>query len=234
MWSSHKTIPITSYFVRDYNMVKGPEPVPPNRVNMQGGFWIVKPHRGVFEELCEILRDGVDYSAEGGWGGPHLMPSHYYGVAQIQGLLSYYYGFFRPFSSVELNRCHYNNMVDNPNRRQACHGEELTRQCQDCRYTPLSKIRSIHLTLCQKPWWCPGWIKEVQCSKFHYEWHRIREDLESLVKAPPQSASKQVNTSDMTSVLGRFRRHCRRSGSKGYRPIDPSVFSKLPSRSNPK
>jgi hypothetical protein len=230
MWSTLKTIPITSYFVRDYNLIKSDVNIPPPRVNIQGGFWIVQPNQAVFEEFCDILRHGHGYTQASGWGGPQLPPSHYYGVAQIQGLVSYYYGYVRPGSSVELNKCFYNNMVDNPTKRQACK-ESTSGPCQDCRHTPISQIRSIHLTLCQKPWWCPLWIEEPQCSKFHYEWHRIREDFEAKMRSTSLSLTRDlpnpVNTADMKDVLGRFPRHCTRKGSKGYKPIDPGVIASV-------
>jgi hypothetical protein len=229
MWSNFKTIPVTTYFVRDYNLIKSTVNVPPTRVNIQGGFWIVQPNQAVFEEFCAILRDGHGYTKASGWGGLQLPPSHYYGVAQIQGLVSYYYGHVRPGSSVELNKCVYNNMVDNPTRRQACQESTLSGPCQDCRHTPISQIRSIHLTLCQKPWWCPLWIEEPQCSKFHYEWHRIREDFEAQLRptTSPRAIQNPVNTADMKDVLGRFPRHCTRKGSKGYKPIDPALFADM-------
>ena len=241
MWSPEKKIPITAYFTRDYNSAKEIHETPPNRVNIQGGFWIVKPHKGAFEELREIIKDGHQYSSEWGWGGRKKMSykSAWYGTAQVQGLISYYHSFVRPGGSVELNKCLINNMVDQP--RKGCYptdqqmGAEkaaaavgMTGQCEDCRNTELSKIKSIHFTICQKPWWCPLWIEEPQCAKFHYEWHRIRQDLEvawDLASPIDADAMNAVDTTDMKKVLSAFPRHCRRQGSKGYQPI-PFPFLK--------
>jgi hypothetical protein len=221
MYTPYKKIPITAYFTRDYNMVKQLHTTPPNRINVQGGFWIVQPHSKVFDELVEIIQDGHEYTSAAGWGPDHLHPSAYYGVAQIQGLLSYYYGHVRPGSSVELNKCAYNNMVDQP-RAECTEGMEVSNgQCLDCRTTPMDQIRSIHLTLCQKPWWCPAWIEEPQCSRFHYEWHRIRQDLEVTLGLQDSRYMQldTIDTSDMRQVLGHFPKHCSRPGSKGYHPI---------------
>lgn len=194
------------------------------------------PNTKVYQEMRSVILGGHNYTKEWGWGGPQsgLPQSHYYGVAQIQGLVSYYYSFVRPGSSVELNKCSYNNMVDKP--RLACPTTSDTDAlstspsaggpCQDCRKTPLSQVRSIHLTLCQKPWWCPLWIKEPLCSKFHYEWHRVRHDFQVKHNLSPLQRRKGSNmemdsaqVSDMEHVLGAFSHHCRRQGSKGYRPI---------------
>ena len=38
----------------------------------------------------------------------------YYGVQQIQGLYAHYYDFVRPGTSMELDQCVYNSMVDGP------------------------------------------------------------------------------------------------------------------------
>ena len=39
----------------------------------------------------------------------------------IQGLLPYYYEHLHPGRAVELNRCVYNNMADNPTTEEAIH-----------------------------------------------------------------------------------------------------------------
>jgi hypothetical protein len=44
-------------------------------------------------------------------------------------------------------------------------------------------VITTHFTLCQKPWECHAQdgdrIQERLCRKFHGEWFRIREDLET-------------------------------------------------------
>ena len=149
MWATRKSIPITSYFTRDYNMAKQMHETPPNRVGMQGGFWVVQPNLQVFDDFIEVILDGHNYTSEWGWGGTNLPKASYYGGAQIQGLVSYYYGFIRQGISVELNKCTYNNMVDRP--RAACIEAGMTdTQCEDCRRTPIERVRTFHLTLCKK------------------------------------------------------------------------------------
>ena len=61
---------------------------------------------------------------------------------------------------------------------------------EECRDTPLSAIKNVHFTLCQKPWECaPATQKNDRhglCLSLHQKWHRVRADLEAhlgLVRA---------------------------------------------------
>ena len=77
----------------------------------------------------------------------------------IQGLIPYYYEYLHNETGggVELNRCIYNQMADNPTTQRTvkdipqgnCRtGEEV---CEDCRARPLEDIVTFHFTICQKP-----------------------------------------------------------------------------------
>jgi hypothetical protein len=169
---------INAYFTRDYNMLTHAGFRKPIETSMQGGFMVVRPNVTVFQEYLNIILEGK-YEAGQGWGAPELRFGGTYGAAQIQGLVTYYYGHFYPGTAVELNRCIYNNMVDNPRDK---HGKCLSPQqdapCEDCRLTNISEVVTTHFTECQKPWWCHGHHKQDLCHQTHREWFKVRMELE--------------------------------------------------------
>ena len=155
--------------MRDYNMA----PVGKEHVCIQGGFFVVRPNRTVFEEYLEIILEG-DYRGGSGWGG--LGWGGTYGAQQIQGIMAYYYDHLHPNTAVELNRCVYDTMADNPrNKEGVCRKPVMNDYCEDCRKTQISNIKLIHFTICQKPWICYGNKKVLdQCDRFTREWFRMR------------------------------------------------------------
>ena len=182
MW---KDLPehIDAFFTRDYNMIiPGQRPV--HQIGVQGGFLVVRPNKQVFQEYIDIILEG-NFTVAKGWGETY---GGYYGAATIQGLASYYYGHVRPGTAVELNRCVYNNMADNPRGGEPdnfCRSSET--ECEDCRLTNISLVKSVHYTDCYKPWKCTAGINnpwksgtENQCLIFHHEWFRVRRSLENL------------------------------------------------------
>ncbi|KAL9187354.1 hypothetical protein ACHAXT_001457 [Thalassiosira profunda] len=184
---------IDAYFTRDYNMVNPGH----KHVGVQGGFLIVKPNMDAFHEYVDIVKEGRFFQGSGwegkGYGG-------YFGAQQIQGICSFYYDYRHPGTAVELNRCYYNAMADSP--RQAAKGKtepgkcrDGRDECQDCRETPLEEVKSVHFTLCSKPWKCPIWAGQTDltkdiCAKFHSEWFRIREDLDKSIALAEGEAYK--------------------------------------------
>ena len=207
---------IDAYFTRDYNLIHPGK----KHVGMQGGFFIIRPNMTVFEEYQSIVLEG-NFEAFVGWGG--LGYGGYYGAQQIQGLMPYYYDHLRPNTSLELNRCIYNSMVDNPYLKLKkvettnCKTEEET--CEDCRRTEVSDIKSVHFTICQKPWGC-DWITNKNtmavCNPLHHEWFRIRKDLEETWE------KENLNfRSDRSGKLksDHFNGFCTRGGKLGYIPI---------------
>ena len=77
----------------------------------------------------------------------------------IQGLIPYYYEYLHNETGggVELNRCIYNQMADNPTTKPTVddlpQGKCRTAQavCEDCRARPIEDIVTFHYTICQKP-----------------------------------------------------------------------------------
>lgn len=100
---------ISLMFTKDYNVVA------PRRRDkpFQGGFFMIKPSLKTYEEFVNIVRGGdyIDTPRAKGWGGK-VGPFH--GGMTIQGLLPWYFEYLHPGQAVELNRCVYNNMADNP------------------------------------------------------------------------------------------------------------------------
>lgn len=181
---------------------------------VQGGFLVLRPDMDVYSEFVEIIREG-NFQESTGWGG---VIGVFYGSMTFQGIIPYYYDYLHPGQAVELNRCIYNQMADNPKDKRTVNdipqGKCRTRQdeCEDCRSRPLEDVVSVHFTLCQKPWLClpqqDNVIQQRLCRKFHHEWHRIRSDLEhSWGRSEIGNGGYQKE---------HFYGHCKTFGQSGY------------------
>ena len=177
----NKPVPenIEAFYTKDYNMVH----VGHKHPGVQGGFLVLKPNLEYFEEYKRIILDG-NFRQGAGWAGKY---GGYFGAQQIQGICSYFFEGVHPGTAVELNRCIYNSMVDDPKgpKRKKAEGPDMVcrdgkETCEDCRETDFEKIKSVHFTLCQKPWVCPLYAIERSrlCKDFHTSWFRIRKDWE--------------------------------------------------------
>ena len=173
---------IDAFFTRDYNLVH-PGRRQPHQIGVQGGFLVVRPNMTTIDEYVDLILEG-EFNPHEGWGGK-LRYGGYYGATTIQGLAAYYYGSIRPHKAVELNRCVYNNMVDQPKIDDKCKTTEDT--CEDCRLARLENVKSVHFTVCWKPWFCLGddthWQEGTGdlCSQLHHEWFRIRNEFEKSI-----------------------------------------------------
>lgn len=185
---------------------------------VQGGFLVLRPDMDVYHEYVSIIKKG-DFRQKGGWGG---LVGPFYGSMTFQGLIPYYYDVLHVSEAVELNRCVYNQMGDNPKDQRTVnditHGRCRTNQdeCEDCRSRPLSDIVTSHFTLCQKPWLClpqdSDIIQQRLCRKLHHEWHRIRADLEE--------SWGRKHFGSGTFQKDHFYGHCTKFGKNGYIPIE--------------
>eukprot|EP00557_Chaetoceros_sp_GSL56_P010014 CAMPEP_0176478180 /NCGR_PEP_ID=MMETSP0200_2-20121128/1044_1 /TAXON_ID=947934 /ORGANISM="Chaetoceros sp., Strain GSL56" /LENGTH=432 /DNA_ID=CAMNT_0017874091 /DNA_START=54 /DNA_END=1349 /DNA_ORIENTATION=- len=175
--------PINAFFTRDYNMRSaGKKPV-----GVQGGFLVIRPSMQVFEEFRAIIRKG-DYRKGSGWGGKGYGP--FYGSMTFQGIIPYYYDEIHHGTAIELNRCVYNQMADNPRDKRTVNNvvsgkcRDGRQDCEDCRERNIEDIVTAHFTLCQKPWHCLPHDQDVLqhrlCRSLFGEWYRIRADLERL------------------------------------------------------
>lgn len=150
---------------------------------VQGGFLVLRPDLEVYGEFVRIIKKGIH--KPGGWGG-RIGP--FYGFMTQQGLLPYYYDILHKMNeAIELNRCVYNQMMDDPrdnsegdNPQQRCRTDQD--ECEDCRVRPLEDIVSAHFTFCPKPWVCfpndPDAIRFGLCRRLHHRWFQIRSELE--------------------------------------------------------
>jgi hypothetical protein len=132
LWNRTIAHPINAFFTRDYNSnTRYPphEMPPPAKVQVQGGFLVLRPSPGVFEDFVELIREG-DFGpfrgwGSGGWGGIRKGSG---GRDRFQGLVSYYYSGLYPFSAVELNPCMYNQNAGEPwNTYSSTMAEQKTR-----------------------------------------------------------------------------------------------------------
>jgi hypothetical protein len=184
---------------------------------VQGGFLVLRPDMAVYQEFVDIITKG-DYRSGKGWGG---MVGAFYGGMTFQGIIPYYYDYLHAGQSVELSRCIYNQMADNPKDKptvnDVTHGRCRTNQtvCEDCRERPFEDVVSSHFTLCQKPWWClpqdSDIIQQRLCRKLHHEWYTVRSDLEkSWGRSGMGPGNWQVD---------HFFGYCKRLGKTGYQKI---------------
>jgi len=133
-----------------------------------------------------------------------------------------FYGVF--FLYQELNVMSFlsansNAMTDAPRQQNSGKCRDGKDECQDCREVDIADVKSVHFTLCNKPWKCPEWAgmekKGVQiCQKFHAEWFRIREDLEKTLHNYHYPGGKYKPEI--------FRGYCKSGQEKGYIPIGKS------------
>lgn len=197
-----KMIPkkIDAYFTRDYNMVNPGK----KDVGIQGGFIVVRPNRTHFEEYRQVILEG-NFIQYHGWARKY---GGYFGAQQIQGLCAYFYDGLHPGTAVELDRCIYNSMVDNPYHKDGkCRDNRDS--CSDCRTTDFSLVKSVHFTLCQKPWVCPtGMLRISNCKAFHHKWFSVRKDLDEQMGVHGKNTGQHQND----TFLG----YCKSGGERGY------------------
>jgi hypothetical protein len=185
---------------------------------VQGGFLVLRPDMAVYKEFVDIIKKG-DFRKNGGWGG---LVGPFYGSMTFQGLIPYYYDVLHENEAVELNRCIYNQMADNPKDKRTVNdipqGKCRTNQeeCEDCRNRPMEEVVTCHFTLCQKPWLClpqnNDIIQQRLCRKLHHEWHRIRTDLEQSWGRSGVGPGKYHED--------HFNGHCKSLGKAGYLSIE--------------
>jgi hypothetical protein len=184
---------------------------------VQGGFLVLRPDMDVYKEFVNIIKVG-DFRGKSGWGG---VVGPFYGSMTFQGIIPYFYDYLHPNQAVELNRCVYNQMADNPQDKRTVNdipqGRCRTNQeeCEDCRNRPVEEVVTAHFTLCQKPWLClpqnNDIIQQRLCRKMHHEWHRIRADLEQTWGRPEMGTG--------TYHQEHFYGHCNALGKTGYQLI---------------
>ena len=193
---------IRAYYTKDYNML----PRNKEKIGLQGGVIMVKPNATTRDELIAMVRSGQYFPGrdEGsGWfkSGYGL---HIWGALTIQGLLAYYYTEVAHDVSVELHRCRFNQIAENPRRSSFNAIGKYPRgtpilnnasfhdldcrdgrpQCDDvqCQTWPMDETYILHYTYCKVPVSCVdgAWeetLKDRQCLRMQKEWFSIRKLL---------------------------------------------------------
>jgi len=234
MWPNTTGETVHAFFTRDYNQngKKGPRR-PPNKIQVQGAFLIVRPNREVFEEYLQLIKNGQFVPGKGwgdqGWGGVQAGQG---GSDRFQGIVSYYYSGLHPDTAVELNPCHFNQNAGKPRQRRQCTTTKPEEDCEDCRLTNLSDIVSVHFGGCRKPWECP-WDGKKQpqrwstrgeaCKRFHREWHRVRRSLDGNHRMEEYTDEGTVDAPD--NITAYYYGHCVEDvkAKFGYRYIPMKV-----------
>jgi hypothetical protein len=214
--SPSQSIPnqVNAFFTYDYNMVQPHVQYKP----VQGGFLVLRPSLQVYQEYKDIVLKG-DFRQNKGWGG---LVGPFYGSMTFQGIVPYYYNVLKEGKqSVELNRCIYNQMADNPRTGKTVNDQVSgkcrtnTETCEDCRERPIQDIVTTHYTLCQKPWWCvPHNANNLQhrlCRQLTHVWYQVRSELEQSWGRSGQGPG----TYDVDQFYG----FCTKPGKEGYVPM---------------
>lgn len=255
-----KSLPdrIDAFFTLDW-----PQVMPGRKAGFQAGFMVVRRDPTVVDELVEIIREGnytEGFSRKNGW----YSTGHgaYVGAKAMQGLMAYYYEYIRQEHAVELNQCRYNAMLMDtryrapPNFQPKRHPELVGRcrndkdECEDCMNVDLDLVKSVHYTVCRKPWNCvsegyengqnpetgeKGVAIDIrtgnleQCLKVVQRWHEYRSDFESKLHAITQDDGILTGNGEeyKRDIFGG---HCKGEGSKNYIQIQGSEqsFEKVP------
>ena len=216
-------------FTRDYYMVHPPYHQP-HQIGVQGGFLALRPSEEIFAKFIDTIVHNNNFERTR-WGGKALGYGGFYGAATIQGLASYFYGHLEPNRSVELNRCYYNTMVDDPYdfnphlNETLCTTVEPNLTCQDCRETALEDIYTTHFTEpCGKPEKCYLDHEEPLCMQLFVEWHKVRLSLENKwmktyksYKPNVLNANNQTSSKTKQNALADLQSHC--EDYKKYLPL---------------
>ena len=149
----------------------------------------------------------------------------------FQGLIPYYFHYLHPGQSVELSRCIYNQMCDNPRTGRTVNdvvsGACRTGQqddCEDCRRRPIQDVVTTHFTLCQKPWSCLTHDRDVLqdrlCRQLTAAWYQVRSELEQSWGRSGQGVG--------TYATAMFHGYCHNGGHRGYIPIAQPYGKPIP------
>jgi len=173
-----------------------------------------------------------------------------------QGVVAYFYDRLKPNTAVELNVCRWNQVAADVIWRGPERADEHKLQCreypqttlangkpdyasnticEDCRNTPIEKVRTAHYTACKKPWECTmahprvprdkkqsyrleNLVNVTYCMNLVREWFELRREFESALEV---ASNGQVKPSPRTGTYEDqyFLGYCRRSG--GYNAIEP-------------
>ncbi|CAB9509740.1 expressed unknown protein [Seminavis robusta] len=205
------TTRIDAFYTKDYNIIR---PGQESRVGVQGGFFVVRPNITRRDELIDMVKQGHFVGGrsvtESGWFSSGY-GMHIWGAMTIQGLFAYYFDMILKNQAIELHRCRFNQIADNPRRSSHDRTGKYARptpanasaewydttcrdgrnNCDDvqCQTWPLEDTRIVHYTYCKVPWGCMGisdppmfWNDGV-CRGMISRWFDIRTKLKGQEEA---------------------------------------------------
>jgi hypothetical protein len=182
----------------------------------QAGLLVLRPSEDKLNEFIDTIKEGNYiggmHPTESGWGGKGY--GYSIGCMAVQGVVPYYYDILHPRTAVELDGCIYNHMGMNTlyepggmhfNKRKLLAYKAFQGQCRngrgmnctDCRKTPVSQVKSVHFTICRKPWTCNGateiaeLVNATKCNELQRKWTQVRIDLEDRME---QSTGVDLST----------------------------------------
>ena len=217
---------IDAFFTRDITSSQPWESVQ----GVQGGFLVARPSKSVLQQYIHIIEE-ANYTASRargdgtGWGG--LGYGGFQGAMAYQGIVAYYYDHFHKHA-VELNACRWNQVVADvlwrgPARKDEFHlkcRQKQSQQCEDCRVTPIEKVKTVHYTACKKPWECTlpyprktrnaaeqyrvdNLTNVTTCGRLFEKWFMLRRDFETqLEKRAGVTPANRDGSYEPTSFLG--------------------------------
>lgn len=138
-----------------------------DKMPVQGGFLVLQPNLDDYYNLVNILMT-TEFRKGKGWNSSQI--GWFWGGMTVQGVLPYYYNrVTTPNRSARVNRCLYNTMADT----------------EDCTKQTLNEIKTVHFTVCQKPWQCyRAWINSL-CGDLHRRWFELRKKAEAFYGLQP-------------------------------------------------
>lgn len=229
-----KTIPSNQHiprdleflFVREYTQHNVRFPSNRTKNGVQGAFFIVKPSQERFNDIVRVLKETEYYGGNLGWARQHF--GGYWGAAQIQGFLSYYY-YIHSDWALELDHCIYNTLgqdirylswrdfqaANSPANNSTCRTGE--QECDDCAVTPSGDIFVGHLSSCLKPWWCRRTLVEPEtpvCAFMQQSWFELRHNVTKRFGLPiPTEMEPDKPKRQIARVTHNY---CQRRGVSGY------------------
>jgi hypothetical protein len=144
---------------------------------INGGFLVSVPAEATYQALYGQVRLG-NFLPGAAWGGKNI--GWCYGGQTYQGLIPYYFKWLHKGgkSWEAVDSLVYNNMVTATNDAK-----------EPQKDTPLSKIKTTHFTVCQKPWLCFWNTCCTLCHTLYDEWWKIRNEVShsatSATMTPP-------------------------------------------------
>ena len=230
---------IDAFITRDWAQVA---PFKGWKSGFQAGFLVGRRDPSMVEDVSNIVlthsfnENGYTNWDTSGWGGKGY-GWFIVGEVGMQGAMAYFYDQIRPNTTVELNLCRFNHLgadstytrggpyywSKHRNNLGKCRDERET--CEQCKFTAVEDIYSIHYSPCGKPWDCLtegrdrpsksvkkfiniAMVDAEHCFELQNQWHSLRADLEKeLFLKTGDGSLKRLSEGEFKTET--FLGHCR-------------------------